>query len=315
MGAGLGGFVHQHLAIRKDNRLGRHRGLVERKDELLVLPRLVLEGKAIDAICTLAKTIGGLVDLLGCQVLAGNVQADLAGIVHEVEVAANQVLDGRTSSDLVDKLGLELIEVGIKLAAIGIPGEILQEDLAIEVSSVLVVDVHVVTGVDHRLEGVIGAPKRDIVAAGSVYIDGNGVRSSDRGCRISVLVVVLGPVFVGILVLIAIVRKILTELLRALHGLREDEVGVVGKLLPGVVSVVLAGLPLPNAAHHVPVAFYAAKRPRVRLGIVAILAVEIRGAIANQDHVLVLGLNGSVSVEHALGGKKAGIHVGAGVNA
>ena len=75
--------------------------------------------------------------------------------------------------------------------------------------------------------------------------------------------------------------------------------------------MVLAGLPLPDAAHHVPAALNAAERPGVRFGEVAALAVKVGCAVANQDDVLVLGLNGGVRVEDALCGKKAGVHVSA----
>ena len=75
--------------------------------------------------------------------------------------------------------------------------------------------------------------------------------------------------------------------------------------------MVLAGLPLPDAAHHVSAALNAAERPGVGLGEVAVLAVEVGGTVADENHVLVFGLNGGVLIENALCGKKASVHVGA----
>ena len=121
MGAGLGRLVHQHLAVRKDNRFSGHRGLIECEDELLVLPCRVLEGETIGAVRTLAKAIRGLVNLFGHKVLARNIQADLTGIVHKVKVVANKILDGRAGGNLVHELGLELIEVGIEFAFVRVP--------------------------------------------------------------------------------------------------------------------------------------------------------------------------------------------------
>ena len=162
------------------------------------------------------------------------------------------------------------------------------------------------------MERVVRADIGNINVARRIHVEGNGVRGSVIGRFDGVLVVVLSPVLVGVLILVLVVGEVLSHLLRAGHGLREDEVGAVGELLPGVIGVILAGLPLPNAAQEVLATFHFAKRPGVGLGEVAILAVKVGGTVADQDNVLVLGLNGSILIKDALGGKKASVHVGAG---
>ena len=72
--------------------------------------------------------------------------------------------------------------------------------------------------------------------------------------------------------------------------------------------MVLAGLPLPDATHEVLATLNFSKRPRIRGGVIAILAVKVGCTVADQDDVLVLGLNGSVRVKNALGSKKASVH-------
>ena len=323
MGTGLGGHIDQALAVLEHDGLARRCSLVQRKLEHLLVAIHVVQGEPIGAVLTLAEAIGPVADLYGGKLLAVGGQADLGRVVDEVKISANKVLDRRAGGNLVNKLSLDIGKVGVELATVGIPGEVLQEYLTIKVGGVLVVDVHVVASVDHRLERVVRAPERDVNVARRVHIDGDGVRGAVIAGVVGVLVVVLSPVLVRVLVLVAIVLKILAELLGALHGLRENEVRAVGELLPVVLEIVLARLPLPDTAHFVRsigvcsvglwirLLGWIAKRPRIRFGVIAVLAVKVGCTVTNKDHVLVLGLNGSIRVEDALCGKKASVHVSA----
>ena len=182
MGTGLGGLIRQKLAVFQHDRPARSSSLVQRERELLVFPSLVLQGKAVRAVAVLTETVGRGVNLHGGELLAIGGKADLGGVVDEVEVSADGVFDRRASSDLVHKLCLELVKIGVEFAVVGVPGEVLQEDLAVKVGGVLVIDVHVVAGVDHRLEGVVRAPERDVDVARRGNVERDGVRGAGIGC-------------------------------------------------------------------------------------------------------------------------------------
>ena len=64
VGAGLGGLIHQQLAVFQRDGPARRGSLVQREDELLIFPSLVLQGEAVRAVALLAKTVGRGVDLL-----------------------------------------------------------------------------------------------------------------------------------------------------------------------------------------------------------------------------------------------------------
>ena len=118
VGAGLGRYVDQALAVLEHNGLARRCSLVQRKLEHLLVALGVVQGEPIGAIRKLAKTVGPVVDFLGGELLAVGGQADLGRVVDEVEIGADKVLNRRAGGDFVNKLGLNLGKVGVELAIV-----------------------------------------------------------------------------------------------------------------------------------------------------------------------------------------------------